>query len=333
MTRRRWLHLLIGLLVSGTALVIALKDAKLDVLVRRLSDLRWDLLILSGVIYFFIVIVFRALIVRTLLKHIRPVGVDVAYRYIFIGFLANNVLPFRLGEIVRPVLFGRRVMIPIAAVLAAMALERMLDMSMIAVLTGISSIVSPVPLKVKLAAAVTAVAMITLFALLGYMAGRSISGKKLLPSWIPDKISGPLETQALAFARGLSSLREKKQFALAILCSACLWLAMIPVLHLRIHSFGLDLPFDAGLFMLVSLSFSLALPSMPGYVGVYHLAVVFAMGVYGVAREDAQALALFSHAIDLVTVSAVGFVCLMIEGLKWGSIISADKEFRQEKMR
>ena len=57
------------------------------------------------------------------------------------------------------------------------------------------------------------------------------------------------------------------------------------------------------------------------------------MGVYGVAREDAQALALFSHAIDLVTVSAVGFVCLMIEGLKWGSIVSADKEFKQEKMR
>jgi len=318
--RKRWQQLALGFAVSIIALALALRGASLDAFVQMVHRVRPGPLALSLILYFAVTLTFRSAIVVSLLRSLKRVGIAIAYRYILIGFLANNVLPVRLGEIVRAALLGLRVKLPMASVIAALALERMLDLSMVVLLTVAASAVAPVPAKLKVAAAVTAIGLLVLFGVLSWAVRTRRPLSNMLPSWVSEKVSGFLGNQIQLFSQGLVALKDRRHILTAAAASAGLWISMIPVLNLRMAAFGLDLPAGAGLFMLVALTFSLALPSMPGYIGVYHLAVVFSLSAFGVRREEAVALALLFHLLDVGSISIAGCIALAVEGLGWKSL-------------
>ncbi len=313
--RRRWHQLVLGTAVSAAALALALRGARLEVIGRVALEARWGALALSLLFYFGVTVVLRSVVVRTLLVHLKPVGLTVPYRYVLIGFLANSVLPLRLGEVVRSAFLALRMQIPAASVIAALALERMVDMSVVVGLTGLASAVMPVPTKIKAAAGLTALILLALFVVLAWASRSGVRLMERIPAWLPRRVAGLIERQSDLFLQGLTSLRRRSQFVTAAGVAVLLWVSMVPMLDLRLYAFGLALPPQAGLLLLVALTFGQALPSMPGYVGVYHLAVVFTLGAYGVAPDRAAAVAVLMHAVDMISVCIAGAVALFLEGI------------------
>jgi uncharacterized protein (TIRG00374 family) len=81
------------------------------------------------------------------------------------------------------------------------------------------------------------------------------------------------------------------------------------------RAFGLDLPFASAVLALAALNLATLLPIVPGNVGVYEAAVVFAYGSFGVPAERALAVALVQHLCYFLAFAGPGV--LATAGARW----------------
>jgi len=304
----------VGLSVAGLAYVY--RDFDFGALLASAAHIR--LLPLAGTVaaYWLGTVVVRAVLVRHLLKPLGNVGVVGAYRYICIGFLANNVLPFRTGELARSAAIHKGAGLPFPSVVGSLALERMLDMGMVAAIAFLALQVAPLPALVRTAAlgtaALVAIGLVAVVVLARREWREADAGAR-----------GPLPlvwNTWVRFSAGLKAMSSPRAIAVAIALVAALWALALASMALRLEAFGLDATPSLALTLLTCLGFGVAIPSAPGYVGVYHAAAAFALELHGVDHATAAAFALFSWILDVGVGSALGAVSLSIEGLKLGEL-------------
>ena len=132
--RRSGIRLAGALTVSGTALWLATRHVRVDELRWALSQATFLWLLPYPVICVALNML-RGEIWRRLL-HRRVTSAQAFWAY-SVGFAANNVLPFRLGEATRVILLSMRGEIPVVEVAAAAGLERLLDMVVLALMLGV----------------------------------------------------------------------------------------------------------------------------------------------------------------------------------------------------
>jgi uncharacterized membrane protein YbhN (UPF0104 family) len=111
-----------------------------------------------------------------------------------------------------------------------------------------------------------------------------------------------------------------RSFALAFVFIVGVWAMTLVSMAFRLEAFDLDATPALALTLLTCLGFGVAIPSAPGYVGVYHFAAAFALELNGVDKATAASFALFSWLIDIGVSSAFGAVSLSIEGLRLGDL-------------
>jgi hypothetical protein len=236
-----------------------------------------------------------------------------------IGFMANMVLPLRIGEVIRPVLLSRRGNLPLSGVLASVLLERIFDMFTILFLFGLAaSLVRVSPqvqqwgwmlggLAVGVAAVIVLIRVQERLALA--MAGR-LSG--LLP--------GGSRAAAYRFAEGfvqaLKMLDSPAAYVRAFAWSLYLWLVISLVYVLGFWAFHLDVPALRGALVLTTLvAIAVSVPSAPGFIGAYQLGCVLALRIFEVGESEALAFSLIVHLSQFVAVIGAGLYSLWREGI------------------
>ncbi len=93
--------------------------------------------IIPTIILIFISIYFRAVRWSAIISPIKKVSVLNMFSAIVIGFMANNILPARIGEIIRPVMVARKENIKLTASLATVVMERVFDILSIIVFASL----------------------------------------------------------------------------------------------------------------------------------------------------------------------------------------------------
>ena len=306
----------VGLSIAGLAYVY--RDFDLGTLATSAARIR--LLPLAGTIaaYWLGTVLVRSFLVRHLLKPVGAVGVLGAYRYICIGFLANNVLPFRAGEMARSAAISKGADLPFTSVVGGLALERMLDMGMVAALALVALQFAPLPGAIRNAALGTAGAValglvvVVVLARLKWHEADAAAGK--------GPIRAFLWNNWVRFSAGLKTMANVKSFALALALIVGVWCATLISMAFRLEAFDLTATPALTFTFLACLGFGVAIPSAPGYVGVYHAAAAFALELHGVDHATAAAFAMFSWLLDIGVSSVFGAVCLSIEGLRLGDL-------------
>jgi uncharacterized membrane protein YbhN (UPF0104 family) len=86
-------------------------------------------------------------------------------------------------------------------------------------------------------------------------------------------------------------------------------------MHLGFVAVGIDLPLSASLFLMGVISFGVALPSSPGFFGVFEGAATVGLGVYGVPKELAISWALAYHLLSFIPITVLGALALAAVGL------------------
>jgi len=138
----RWLKLLVGVLISLVAVSVAMKDVRLAEVLSALrrADYRGFVLVMALTLLGFWL---RALRWRWLISTPRPLGLGSLFSATMIGFMANNLLPLRLGEFVRAWVLGRRERISKTTVFATVVVERVVDMITLLAIFGVALLVHP----------------------------------------------------------------------------------------------------------------------------------------------------------------------------------------------
>src|SRR5262245_4610792 len=125
-TTRKIFSSVIGLLISAVFVYLAFKGIHLDDLGRSIqqADFRW---VLSGLGIYSIGYVIRAVRWQGLLRPVQWIPATQLAGPLILGFFANNILPFRMGELVRAHVCGRKFDISRASSLASIVVERVFD--------------------------------------------------------------------------------------------------------------------------------------------------------------------------------------------------------------
>lgn len=306
---------LLGFLLTAFFLWIVARNVSLDELVNafRGADYRMvvpaTLITLTGYIL-------RTVRWQRIIKPVAALGFRDAFSVLMMGFASNNLLPARLGEFVRAYLLGTKIGVRKTYGMATILLERVCDgVTLIAFLGGVSLMwslpgwgqeVQWISSLLFVAATLGIVALLVREAL----AVRVLS---LLLTPFPEKVTASLLRATGSFITGLHSLKSKRSLALVAILSVTVWTLEATSYLLMSRAFGafggstpISQQMLSATFLLVVVNLGIMLPSAPGYVGTFQFFAVMALGAFGVPKETALAVAIASHLMQYLLVTAIG---------------------------
>jgi uncharacterized protein (TIRG00374 family) len=242
----------------------------------------------------------------------RPPGLVPA---IMIGYMVNNILPLRAGEIVRVYVVARRSRHGFWTALATLVVERVLDgLAIVVILAGLIFVV-PVPRQLEWAAIVLLaidVAAMTALVLLAVAPARLRRVlRRVLRRW-PRLAERALRTHD-TFGRGLEGVRTPGHLAPLAAWTLVVWCLAAAAAWAVIRAVNLDLGWIAGWTVLAFVGLGVSIPSAPGFIGVFHAAAILALGLFGVSPATSGAYAILFHASQYIPVTLVGWAFLLRE--------------------
>ncbi|NQT35460.1 flippase-like domain-containing protein [bacterium] len=272
---------------------------------------------------------------------VKPVGnlklLD-SFSLQMVGYMANSVLPFRIGELARGVLLGRRIGISKSSALGTVVLERTLDMLSLLALIAVTAILYEFPSHLEHSSAILkegakltgiiAGAIVLVLIYLTFIEDPFIgfTGRmmRLLPGEVGVKISGIVRQ----FSQGFAVLKSPRSYLLIIFETALLWFLYGLQVLVAMIAFGFTgeypqvaaAPLLTSFVVLTISAVALSVPSAPGGVGTFHGAVILALALYGIGANEAAGFALVLHLVSMVYYIFGGIPFMGREGLKLGQL-------------
>ncbi len=244
-----------------------------------------------------------------------------AWRSTAIGMMMNNVIPLRPGEVARAFSLTREVpRLTFTTSLASLAVDRIFDAIILLALMFGAMLSPEFPAGARLAGltitqfaigGISAVIALLLVCYLAVLMPTRVLGlvrtvtERLMPR-LADRIVG-FADQALG---GLAVLRDARRFLEVLWWAVLHWLVHALALWIGFLAVGLHAPFSAALFLQGVLGFAVALPSSPGFVGIFEAAAVAGLGVYGVSESLALSWAIGYHVLSFIPITLFGVVYL-----------------------
>jgi glycosyltransferase 2 family protein len=261
----------------------------------------------------------------------NPQGITPA---MMIGYMANNVLPLRAGEVVRVYVVARRWTAPSGAAtrshpfwttLATLIVERVLDSLVVVLILAALVLVVPVPRFLQVAALVVlAIDLASVTMLIAVVTAPELCARLitlLVGRW--PRLLRRVLTAFETFVHGLDGIRTPSHAVPLIGWTILVWLAPAFAAWTVLTALDLHLPFVAPWAVLAFVGLGVSIPSAPGYVGVFHAAAVLAVGLFGVPRSAGVGYALLFHASQILPVTLLGWLYLLREHMSLGEATHA----------
>lgn len=272
----------------------------------------------------------RAMRWRLLLRPVHP-GSRFRPRFAAtcIGFMANNLLPARVGEFARAFALSRLEPIRVSASFGSLVVERMFD-GILVVLLLLTSLAWPTFPEVSgrnfsTAALSMGVVFVLVFAVLLAMVARPEQSVRWFETTVarllPPSVRRPVVDVLEAFLEGVAVVRDWRLVALTFAWSVGLWLVGGSAFWVGFRAFGMELPFIAALFLQSVVALAVSLPSAPGFFGVFEAAArIGLVEVWGIATGPAVAFAVGFHLAGFIPITAIGLYYVWRLGLSWQDV-------------
>lgn len=310
-SRGRLLKIVLGLAVSAGLILYLFWDADLRAIGARLADTHWGFLAAS------ITLNLASLWARArrwgylFPPGARPSGL---FNAVVIGYMANNLLPLRAGEVVRAYVVTRRGQ-RFWTTVTTMVVERVLDGLAIGLLLASLFLLIPIPRELEWAALAFLSVDLALIAFLGVFALAPARCKGLVGTLTRGRpaLAARVDRLLDTFDRGLAGVRAPRHLLPMLGWSCAIWGALVVSIWAGFGAARLDLPLGAAWTTLGFLGLGVSLPSSPGFVGVVQAAVVTALRLFGVPYDDSLSFSLLLHVSQFVPVTVWGLVLLFVE--------------------
>jgi uncharacterized protein (TIRG00374 family) len=331
---RRWLGLL-GVALSIAFLVWALHDVDPAAFFHRIRDANlW--LFLASVALATLTFPARAFRWRIILAaRGEPVRWRPVWQATAIGFMANNVLPARAGELARAYAASRFVGLPLARTIGSIAVERVFDGLIVVLLLALVVATFDFPHAVTLGGTNVAtlaewtgglfvLALAILFFLVHAPRSALASLGAVARRLLPERAGALVVRLARSFIEGLSILRAPVDFVRVVVWSLAVWLINAAAFYVGFLAFHIQpLPFTAALLLQGIVAVGVALPSSPGFFGPFEAFSRVALGLYGVPASAAESFAVGTHLGWFLPITAIGLFYLARSGLSFSDISAA----------
>lgn len=317
--------LLIGTLISVGCLYFAFKGIAFKDVAAAIAQANsiWLLMALTVYACGFL---FRAIRWKILFEPIKNVSSTALMRPMIIGFFANNVLPFRMGELVRAYVTGHKINVSRTTSLGTIVLERIFDTITFLSMFLIVALFFPFPEGIKRSAYGLGVACVGVIAALIFASKHQHTANRLvnhLP--VSETLRMKLQDLLLNFVHGLSGITQGHYVVKAMATSVAVWIAEGTNVYCIVHAFPIAISYAQAYFVLFFLGLSVTLPQAPGYVGTVELFGVMALSLLGIPKEKGLPVILTIHGIQFCFIGSLGCLALWKEGLSLGKLLNCSE--------
>lgn len=255
-------------------------------------------------------LVVRAVRWRRLLAPIRDVSFGATFGYLLIGYLANNVLPARLGELVRCHYLGDREGLSRATALGTVVVERVVDIAVVVAIAAAAILV----LSVRGIVASAVLVGVAIGVLLAVALAIGIAAHRLPGAARVTALAGRwprLRDLVTRLREGLAVAGDPRTLFEALALTVVAWGATILAFAAAGQAVGVQLTIGQAALLASGVALASAIPSGPASLGTFELAAVQIAQVLGVAAAPAFAMALIVHATILLITSTGGVIALV----------------------
>ncbi len=346
MNRKTTVSLLLSIVVSAVALYLAFKNVPFIDLVDYLASINlvW---IVPAVLVVLFSFVLRALRWKLILASTQKIDFWPTYHPMIIGFMINCILPGRIGEIARPAILKKKEGVPFTAGLATVATERVFDAGCLIAFFAVLLVFVEIDPQVSIPFGQYTLNRDTLMALGDGMFKLCLVGiagillisinttRNLIIALIEglpnllffieqkrrgqfkDKVCGFLINIINNFATGFAMVKSPLKLAACTGLSIVIWvLSAVGYYVVALGCPGLNLSFIELSAVMIIICFFIALPSVPGFWGIWEAGGVFAMTLFGVPASEAAGFTLANHAVQMFPIIIAGLFSAVLTGVK-----------------
>jgi glycosyltransferase 2 family protein len=264
-----------------------------------------------------------------LLSGVGRIPLGSLWSSIMIGFMGNNVLPARLGELLRAHSLGRSAGVSRSTALASVVVERILDIGVLLLVFGVFLLWHRLPPGIGRWGGILLVLSAPVLAFLILFELRPEPVWRLAQRFLPARLRLPLRVVAMNFRDGLGVLRRPVPLLAGIGLSLVMWSILVGVVVLSLAALRLTAPLGAAPVVLVVIAIGTMIPAAPGYIGTLQAAGTLALVQYGVPQTSAFSFTVLYHAGQWLPVTVVGLIHFMRQHLslrKLGDLATAGEE-------
>lgn len=332
---RRWLTFILGLGISAFFVWLGLRTLDRDLLWKTIQSIDAGWLGVAAVVYFLAAYIL-AWRWYYLLRPVKPVHPNRLFPIVIIGYMGNNIYPARIGELVRAYILKRSEQINYAPSLATILVERIFDGLVLLsfILLALLFVDFDEP-ALQMAIYITAPLFVGALLVFSVLALRPETTRRVYTTIITWLIPAAVLQEKLVqlaehFMKGLETLRTPRLLLLTWISSLASWTVEASTYWIVLHAFNFTVTFWVLMLAMGFANLTTIIPSAPGYVGSFHLAVGVTLTAFGVSKEDAGAYAVVMHLILWLPVTLVGFLYFIRMGMRWSDFDKATRYVESE---
>jgi glycosyltransferase 2 family protein len=315
----------LGVILSVALLAWALHNVEFGLVIEHLRE--------SNPWYFALAVVLGTLIFPVRARRWRTILDPIVYHLPFgplwrataIGFGINNVTP-RVGELARAYALTREVpRVSFSASFASLAVDRVFD-ALAILLLMVAAMFDPAfprdrlvagqPIGSWLASFVVMLAAgVVVLYLIVFFPQFMIRVYEALARRVAPRFEERGRAVLLSFASGLSVLRHPGRFAAVFAWALAHWLLNALAYWVAFKAVGISAPFSAALLLQGLLGIAVAVPSAPGFFGVFEYVGQQGLGIYGVDAARATSWAIGYHILTFIPITVIGISYFVRMGL------------------
>jgi len=312
---------IVGVLISIAGIYWAFKD--FHFFDFKESILQIDLIyLILATLFLWVSVWFRGLRWKWLFKKNNSPTITSLYRAELIGYFGNNVLPLRLGELMRSYIVGKENSLSKSFVFGTVVIERLMDTLALTAFALLLLLTYPLPDAIKgnilQGGILLFILLIVLIILLNHV--YNIQTENRIMNIIK------------LFFEGLSSIR-KEMIIPVIMSSLLIWCIYLLDVYLIQKAFQFNLSWLQVLAVLVISSLALSIPSAPGMIGTFHAAVKYTMvDLFAFSANDGNSFAILMHAYGYLLLTSLGayyFMKSQFHKKAMESVLDMDSNYHQ----
>ena len=279
----------------------------------------WESLRLGQYFYLFVTLpiggfnyFLRALRWRILVENEKGLSPLDVFWANMIGYLGNLYLPARAGEFFRSAILGKKTGSGTSFILATALTERIIDaMTLVVILAGAllwQNDLPPLILKTIWGVGIGGIIGLLSVIILPYQEKRLTGLIHYIP--LPKTSQDSIQVQLTRFLTGMRSLQRIDRITKFLAFTLLIWWidGLSIVIGARILSQTLNL--SQALIFLAALGLSSAIPSTPGYIGVFQFVAVSVLMPFGFSRADSLAYIIIIQISGYILVTLLGLMGL-----------------------
>ncbi len=318
---KKYFRLWIGIIISIVFIYLVFRKTDIREIGRLILNAQWGYVLIAFILTT-VALLLRSYRWQYFLSYHKQLPIMSLFEATCIGLTANNLLPFRLGDITQAYVLAKRNNLSKSLCFSTIVLERLCDLVFPLSVIILSSFIFFVPGN-KLIFFILGLGLILFIMLIllkkqvSQIAIKIFGGTK-----IGEKVIRAIEN----FYSGFRILLGLKSIIIISVYTLSLWLLYSLVAYIVLLSVNINISFFKAIWVQVITSISVTIPSSPGYIGTWEFFAQSALGILKVNKTQALTFALLFHATQYFVINVLGIIMTMRTGLSFTEIEKTSAE-------